>query len=168
MDLTKLVSDEFGPVASADDLVDPFLKRAYAYWLARRNEQGGVPWSSIDIADFKGHLDKVCLVDIRDGEKRYLMRVVGDYWRELTDVEGTNTYLEDWPNENQRRRLMRSYTETERTGVPHRGRRIGLMDGRYLQYEALNMPIGPARDTVRRLLIVLAPAVEVSHSGSAI
>ena len=140
----------------ASGIRHPDLQRLYQLWERKRGPLRFPEPGEITPRDMLYMLDRIALVEVQREPLRFYWRVVGGWWREHFDVEGTGMYVDQWPSEIQRNMLLESYGTVVKAEAPCRHVRNQLADGQTLEYEALLLPIG-LEDQLTQFLVGVSP-----------
>src|SRR5262245_55967776 len=89
----------------------PDLLRLLEYWRAKRDGRSFPRRADVDPLDFRFMLDRIALTEVHEDPRRYRLRVVGSWWAQLSGVELTGTWIDDWPKANLRKLTVDTYEE---------------------------------------------------------
>ena len=117
------------------------LRRLLQYWDVQRGDRAFPRRQDIDPLDFWTMVDRVSLVEVHEGPRRYRLRLVGGFWNRLVGFEATGMWLENWPHANQRKLTEESYAKLIDGRVPRFVRRNTVVDYQSLNYEIVLLPL---------------------------
>ena len=134
------------------------LQRLLAYWHEWRGARAFPCRADIEPIDLRFMLDRITLVEIHgDVDRRYKLRLVGSWWAQKFGVEGTGTWLEDWPNPTQRQATLESYE----TLIARRRliliTRDGIADDNVLNFELLLLPFSEDGLQISSIVVGIGP-----------
>ena len=113
-------------------------------WIPRR--------ADVDPVDFGFMLARIALTEVHEDPRRYRLRVVGSWWSQLSGVELTGTWIDDWPQANLRKLTVDTYESVIASRAPLCARRDTWVDEKRLSYEILLLPL--SEDDARISMIV--------------
>jgi hypothetical protein len=129
------------------------LRRLLEYWQAKRGERPFPRRADIDPIDFHLMLDRISLTEVHgDRPRRYRMRLVGTFWRDLSGVELSGTWVDELPRTNLRDLTIGFYEAMIAAGKPRFAVRDAIVDDRLLRYEIMLLPL--SEDGVRVSMIL--------------
>lgn len=133
------------------EIVDPGLKRLYAYWDGKRGANRWPARTDIDPLDLRELLGSIVIVDVVGSPPRFRYRLFGTKIAERAGFEMTGKYVDEWEDPEYADYLSRSYTEVYTAARPFRRLRRLVKDDRILNYESLMLPLGPP-DRIEQIL----------------
>ena len=120
----------------------PDLRRLLEYWRVKCGERRFPRRADIDPLDFHFMLDRIALTEVHgDQPRRYRMRLVGTFWRDLSGVELSGTWMDDLPATNLRDLTIGFYEAMIAAGKPRFTLRDAIVDDKLLRYEILLLPL---------------------------
>ncbi len=133
----------------------PDLRRLLEYWQGRCGERRFPRRADIDPLDFHFMLDRIALTEVHgDQPRRYRMRLVGTFWRDLSGVEMSGTWVDELPTANLRDLTVGFYEAMIAAGKPRFTVRDAIIDDKLLRYEIMLLPL--SEDGTRISMIVTA------------
>lgn len=142
--------------AGLADIVDPLLRRLFAYWEAKRAGREMPARSDVDPIDLRFILGQLILVDVLPGPTlRFRIRLHGTELAQRAGYELTGKMLDELPSTEFRALAQRSFTATAETRRPFHSIRDRILDGKPRRYESLMLPLSPDGDGVDMLLVGL-------------
>jgi hypothetical protein len=143
---------------SIDEVTDPQVRDAYAYWLKARGDELMPPRSRIDPIDLKFCLGWTCLVDVvHEPTRRFRYRIDGSQLASLTGWDLTGRYLDDLQDKAYRDLVLMIYNRVVDTRAPVFIR--NSEEWRELGYiaESVTLPLSNDGERVTGLLDVIIP-----------
>jgi hypothetical protein len=129
------------------------LRRLLEYWQSRCGERPFPRRADIDPLDIRFMLDRIALTEVHgDQPRRYRMRVVGTFWRDLSGVELSGTWMDELPTANLRDLTIAFYEAMIAAGKPRFTVRDAIIDDKLLRYEIMLLPL--SEDGVRISMIL--------------
>lgn len=137
------------------------LNKLLAYWNEKRDGRSFPQRADLDPIDLRFMLDRISLVEIHGtANRRYKLRLVGSWWVQKFGVEGTGTWVEDWPNPTQRQVTLASYEALIMHRRPVLVARNAIADGNVLDFELLLLPFSEDGTQISLIVVGLGPADE--------
>jgi hypothetical protein len=130
----------------------PDLLRLMDYWRGKRGARNFPQRADIDAIDLGFMLARIALTEVHEDPRRYRLRVVGSWWAQLSGVELTGTWIDDWPKANLRKLTVDTYEAVIASRAPLCARRDAWVDEKRLSYEILLLPL--SEDDARISMIV--------------
>jgi len=142
--------------ASLADLVDPLLRRLFAYWDEKRAGREMPARADVDPIDLRFILGQLILVDVLpEKPPRFRIRLHGTELARRAGYELTGKMLDELPSTEFRTLARRSFATTAETRRPFHSIRDRILDGKLRRYETLMLPLSPDGDRVDMLLVGL-------------
>jgi hypothetical protein len=131
----------------------PDLRRLLEYWRGKCGERPFPRREDIDPVDFRFMLDRIALTEVHgDPPRRYRMRLVGTFWRDLSGVELSGTWVEDLPTANLRDLTIGFYEAMIAARKPRFAVRDAIIDDRLLRYEIMLLPLSEDGNRISMIL----------------
>jgi hypothetical protein len=131
----------------------PDLRRLLEYWRGKCGERPFPRRADIDPLDFRFMLDRIALTEVHgDPPRRYRMRLVGTFWRDLSGVELSGTWVEDLPTANLRDLTIGFYEAMIAARKPRFAVRDAIIDDRLLRYEIMLLPLSEDGNRISMIL----------------
>jgi hypothetical protein len=129
------------------------LRRLLEYWQSKCGERRFPRRADIDPLDFHFMLDRIALTEVHgDQPRRYRMRLVGTFWRDLSGVELSGTWMDDLPATNLRDLTIGFYEAMIAAGKPRFTLRDAIVDDKLLRYEIMLLPLSEDGDRISMIL----------------
>ncbi len=139
-----------------DEIAHPKLRRLYEYWIEKRGERTMPARVDIDPLDIIYIVGNVILVDVIDSDPlRFHIRLHGTNLAERVGYELTGKMLDEMPDNDFQALAQQSFTWVTTNAQPLRSHRDRIIDGRFVRYETVIMPLSEDGERVTRLLIGL-------------
>jgi hypothetical protein len=105
-------------------------------------------------------LERISLTEVHgDQPRRYRMRLVGTFWRDLSGVELSGTWLDELPRANLRDLTLGFYEAMIAAGRPRFTVRDAIVDDSLLRYEILLLPLSEDGNRISMILIGVGRSV---------
>jgi hypothetical protein len=131
----------------------PDLRRLLEYWQGKCGERRFPRRADIDPLDFHFMLERVALTEVHGEQpRRYRMRLVGTFWRDLSGVELSGTWVHDLPRTNLRDLTIGFYEAMIAAGKPRFAVRDAIVDDRLLRYEIMLLPLSEDGSRISMIL----------------
>ena len=62
-------------------------------------------------------LARIALTEVHEDPRRYRLRVIGSWWTQLSGIELTGTWVDDWPLANIRKLTIDTYEALSPTAL---------------------------------------------------
>jgi hypothetical protein len=129
------------------------LRRLLEYWQGKCGDRPFPRRADIDPLDLHFMLERIALTEVHGEQpRRYRMRLVGTFWRDLSGVELSGTWLEELPSANLRDLTIGFYEAMIAAGKPRFTVRDAIVDDRLLRYEIMLLPL--SEDGIRVSMIL--------------
>ena len=142
-----------GPYSVPEDLLDPQLRRLYAYWAAKRGGRAMPGRPDIDPLELHFILGNLILIDVLRAPLRFRFRLYGTALAHRAGYELTGRMLDELPATEFRAFVEESFTKVVETGTPRWALRERVMDSKQYRYETLLLPLSRDGELVDMLLI---------------
>jgi hypothetical protein len=136
----------------------PELLRLLAYWRDRRGGRAFPRRADIDPVDLGFMLARIALTEVHEGPRRYRLRLVGSWWAQLSGVELTGTWIDDWPKANLRKLTVDTYEAVIAARAPLCARRDAWVDEKKLSYEILLLPLSEDGARISMIMTGIGPS----------
>ena len=131
----------------------PDLRRLLEYWQGKCGDRPFPRRADIDPLDFHFMLDRIALTEVHgDQPRRYRMRLVGTFWRDLSGVELSGIWMDDLPNTNLRDLTVGFYEAMIAAGKPRFTIRDAIVDNHLLRYEIMLLPLSEDGSRISMIL----------------
>jgi hypothetical protein len=129
------------------------LRRLLEYWQAKCGERRFPRRADIDPLDFHFMLNRIALTEVHgDQPRRYRMRLVGTFWRDLSGVELSGTWMDALPTANLRDLTIGFYEAMIAAGKPRFTMRDAIVDDKLLRYEIMLLPLSEDGDRISMIV----------------
>ena len=135
------------PADSADDIVDPLIRRFVEYWRDKRGSAKYPARAALDPLDFRYALGDVVLIEAHRAAPgsaqpwHFRYRLIGSNIVARDGYNLTNKTLDDMPEPEYRERIRTTWTQVCETGVPAHFIRRAVFDDRLRCYEVVVLPL---------------------------
>ena len=136
----------------------PDLLRLLEYWRGKRGGRSFPRRADVDPLDLSFMLARIALTDVHDDPRRYRMRVIGSWWTQLSGLELTGTWVDDWPLASIRKLTVDTYEAVISGRAPLCARRDAWMDEKKLSYEILLLPLSEDDAHVSMIVTGIGPS----------
>ena len=136
----------------------PDLLRLLDYWRTKRGARDFPRRADFDPVDFGFMLERIALTEVHDDPRRYRLRVVGSWWAQLSGVELTGSWVEDWSQANLRKLTTDTYEAVIADRAPLCARRDAWIDEKRLSYEILLLPFSEDGERISMILTGIGPS----------
>lgn len=134
------------------------LLRLLEYWRGKRAGRSFPRRADLDPLDFSFMLDRIALTEVHEGARRYRLRVVGSWWAQLSGVELTGTWVDDWSQANLRKLTTDTYEAVIAAAAPLCARRDAWIDDKKLSYEILLLPLSEDDARISMIMTGIGPS----------
>jgi hypothetical protein len=143
------------------EIINPRLRRLYAYWCERRGDRRFPARADIDALDLTFLRGNLILVDVVPGEPPHFhIRLHGTNLVQRVGYELTGRRLNELPDNEFRQQARQTFRWVVENGQPFRGYRDRMLDGQPHHYETVVLPLSDDGEQVDRLLVGLIYAGE--------
>ena len=136
----------------------PDLLRLLDYWRNKRGARCFPRRADLDPVDLGFMLARIALTEVHGGPRRYRLRLVGSWWGQLSGVELTGTWVEDWPKANLRKLTIDTYDAVISSRAPLCARRDACVDEKKLCSEILLLPLSEDDARISMILTGIGPS----------
>ena len=136
----------------------PDLLRLLDYWRIKRGARSFPRRADIDALDLGFMLARVALTEVHEDPRRYRLRVIGSWWTQLSGIELTGTWVEDWPLANIRKLTIDTYEAVIASRAPLCARRDAWVDEKRLSYEILLLPLSEDDARISMIMTGIGPS----------
>jgi len=136
----------------------PDLRRLLDYWRDKRGARAFPRRADIDAVDLGFMLARIALTEVHEGARRYRLRVVGSWWAQLSGVELTGTWVDDWSQANLRKLTTDTYEAVIAARTPLCARRDTWVDDKKLSYEILLLPLSEDDARISMIMTGIGPS----------
>jgi len=140
-------------VKSEADLVSESLKRVWDVLEPKRGQRRFLSRSDINPGELVFILPLIALIEVHQPQMRFRHRLAGTGFRDVFGFEPTGTWVEDWPNVDQRGLLVRCYVATVEAREAIGYRSDFVIDKRPISCEALLVPLSNNGETIDMLFL---------------
>jgi len=137
------------------ELVEPRLRRLYAYWCERRQGRRFPARRDLDPLDFRYVLGHVMLIDVLREPLRFRFRLHGSEIVNRVRYDLTGKLLDELPDREYRAYALERCRGLVETGEPLHTAQDRELDGRIHRYEALWLPLSDDGARVTMLMCAL-------------
>jgi hypothetical protein len=148
--------NDAGP--NSDEPRHPDLLRLLDYWRNKRGARRFPRRADLDPVDFSFMLERIALTEVHEDPRRYRLRLVGSWWAQLSGVELTGTWVEDWPHANLRQLTIDTYEALIAARAPLCARRDAWVDEKRLSYEILLLPLSEDDARISMIMTAIGPS----------
>jgi hypothetical protein len=139
----------------SDELVEPRLRRLYAYWCARRQGRRFPARRDLDPLEFGYLLGHVMLVDVLREPLRFRVRLHGTDMVLRAHYDLTGRLIDELPDSEFSAYVLARCRRLVETAEPLRVAGDRALDGRVHRYEALWLPLSDDGARVTMLMCAL-------------
>jgi hypothetical protein len=136
----------------------PDLLRLRDYWHRQRGPRTFPRCADIDAVDLGFMLARIALTEVHEDPRRYRLRVIGSRWTQLSGIELTGTWVDDWPLANIRKLTIDTYETVIATRAPLCARRDAWVDEKRLSYEILSLPLSEDDQRISIIMTGIGPS----------
>ena len=136
----------------------PDLLRLRDYWHRQRGARIFPRRADIDAVDLGFMLARIALTEVHEDPRRYRLRLVGSWWGQLSGLELTGRWVDDWPQANLRKRTTDTYDAVIAARAPLCARRDAWVDEKRLSYEILLLPLSEDGARISMILTGIGPS----------
>jgi len=142
---------------SSDEPRHPDLLRLRDYWHRQRGPRAFPRRADIDAVDLGFMLARIALTEVHETPRRYRLRLIGSWWAQLSGLELTGTWVEDWPLADIRKLTIDTYESVIAGRAPLCARRDAWMDEKRLSYEILLLPLSEDGERISMIMTGIGP-----------
>jgi hypothetical protein len=124
-----------------DQIVEPRLRRLYAYWIERKGGRRFPARGDIDPLDFPYVLGSIMLLDVLRDPLRFRVRLHGTELVRRDTMDCTGKFFDDLPMTDFHRLAVERCESLATTGAPAIFHLDRVLDNRLRRYEALWLPL---------------------------
>ena len=133
--------------------VHPDLRRLLEYWRGKCGERPFPRRADIDPIDLSFMLGRIALTEVHGEQpRRFRMRLVGTFWRELSGVELSGSWVEDLPTASLRDLTIGFYEAMIAARKPRFAVRDAIVDDKLLRYEIMLLPLSEDGNGISMIL----------------